>query len=395
MTQTEIIQALMQKHQQLFVDASNIRCFFAPGRVNLIGEHLDYNGGHVFPCAIDLGIYATVTANPDNLIRLYSLNFPTDAPIEFDLNDLVYKQQHTWANYPKGVMYMFQDKRKKISHGLNICFYGNLPNGAGLSSSAAIEVLTGVILNNIFQFKLTQLEVVKLAQQAENDFIGVKCGIMDQFASSLGKQDHALLLQCDTLSYQYIPLHMHGYQLIIANTNKQRTLADSKYNERKAECDKALAILQTRIAITSLGELDTRLLTENSNLLTDPILFNRVQHVVSENERTIKAASVLQQGDIQAFGQLLNQSHISLRDDYQVTGYELDSLVESAWEVEGCVGSRMTGAGFGGCSISLVLAKHAQAFITQVTHKYTQKTGLIPDFHSVNSSHGAHEISRI
>lgn len=391
----DILETLSAQHQQTFADATNLRYFFAPGRVNLIGEHLDYNGGYVFPCAIDLGIFATVSLRKDKQIKLYSLNFKENSPIEFHLNDLVYVKDHSWANYPKGVMRIFQDQHYLLTNGLNICFYGNLPNGAGLSSSAAIEVLTCVILNNIFQFNVTPIQQVKLAQSAENDFIGVKCGIMDQFASSMGKQDHAILLQCDTLNYQYIPLHMHGYQLIIANTNKQRTLADSKYNERKTECDKALSTLQTKLSINSLGELNPQLFIENSNLLTDPVLFKRVRHVVSENERTKKASLVLQQGDIKAFGKLLNQSHISLRDDYEVTGSELDSLVSSAWEVENCIGSRMTGAGFGGCSVSLVLANAAESFIAQVKDKYARKTGLTPNFYLVNPSHGAHELTNI
>lgn len=388
--QDNIQQQLVKEFVTRFGNKDSLDLFFAPGRVNLIGEHTDYNGGNVFPCALNIGTYALVAPRMDNIVRGYSINFPEQGILEFNLNELVNNPQHNWLNYPKGVVQVLQEYGYPLLHGLDIVFYGTIPNGAGLSSSASIEVLMAIIIKHYGNYShLDGVTTARYCQQAENQFIGVNCGIMDQFAIAMGKTAHAILLDCNTLNYQYAPLELGENILVIANTNKKRGLADSKYNERRAECDHALSQLQSKLAIKSLCELDLAALEANQQLVTNPIEYRRIYHAISENQRTLKAVAALQQNDLVTFGQLMNQSHISLRDDYAVTGKELDSLVANAWQHPACIGSRMTGAGFGGCTVSLVRQELVADFIHGVRAGYLNDTGLEADFYIVNVGNGA------
>lgn len=371
-----------------------IRVFFAPGRVNLIGEHTDYNGGHVFPCALSIGTYAALQKREDKMIRMYSMNAENTGMIEFSLDRLQYEESHEWANYPKGIIHTFKKHGYEIDKGFDVLFYGNIPNGAGLSSSASIELATAVMLKELLNLKTDMVSMVKMSQQAENEFIGVNCGIMDQFAIGMGKEDHAVLLNCQTLDFTYTPLRLQDASLIIANTNKQRGLADSKYNERRGECERALKDLQVELSIYSLGELTPEQFEQHKHLIQNPVDRKRAKHAVYENARTKEGVSKLQQGDIAGFGELMKKSHESLRDDYEVTGKELDALVEMAWMQEGVIGSRMTGAGFGGCTISIVENNKIDLFIEQVGKQYKEKIGLTADFYVVQVGGGATELVR-
>lgn len=385
------MEDLQKVFNEKFGAGEETETFFAPGRVNLIGEHTDYNGGHVFPCALSVGTYAIARKREDKQIRLYSMNFPEKGVIEADLEALVYEKDHDWANYPKGVMATFKAAGYPLTQGLDIAFYGNIPNGAGLSSSASIELVTGVLLEELFEWTIDRVTMVQLAQKAENDFVGVNCGIMDQFAIGMGKKDHALLLNCDTLDYKETPVVLTDHTLIIANTNKRRGLADSKYNQRRDQCDQALKQLQTVLSVQTLGEVSLEEFEAHQSLIQDPIVRKRAKHAIYENQRTIEAVDLLNAGDIESFGKLMNASHISLRDDYEVTGKELDALVEAAWN-EGAVGSRMTGAGFGGCTISIVKREQVDAFIKAVGEQYQQQTGLEAEFYVVEIGDGAKRL---
>lgn len=367
--------------------------FFSPGRVNLIGEHTDYNGGNVFPCALTIGTYAIVTKRDDKKVLLHSLNFKDLGVIEFSLDNMVYEKEHDWANYPKGVIKTLENHGFKAENGFEILFYGNIPNGSGLSSSASLEVLMGTILNESFNFKIDMVDIVKMCQEAENKFIGVNCGIMDQFAVGMGKENCAILLDCNTLNYSYSKLNLDGYKIVIGNTNKKRGLADSKYNERRSECEDALAKIQTVKNITALGELTEEEFEQVKDCIGDPIKTKRAKHAVYENQRTLKAVKALEDNNLELFGKLMNESHISLRDDYEVTGIELDTLVELAWEAEGVVGSRMTGAGFGGCTVSIVKDECIDKFKETLTTKYKEKIGYEPDFYVVSISDGTRKIN--
>ena len=381
--------------QDNFINVFNVKdqhLFFSPGRVNLIGEHTDYNGGHVFPCALSFGTYAIMAKRNDRKVRLYSMNFEDLGIIEFDLDNMVYDKAHDWANYPKGVIKTFENHGHKTEHGFDILFYGNIPNGAGLSSSASLEVLMAVIINDLNNFNLDMISMVKMCQEAENKFIGVNCGIMDQFSIGMGTEGCAILLDCNTLEYRYSKINMDGYKIVIGNTNKKRGLADSKYNERRSECETALAQIQTVKNINSLGELTEEEFEEVKNVITDPIVRKRAKHAVYENQRTLKAVKALENNDLLLFGKLMSESHISLRDDYEVTGKELDTLVSLAWEMPGVIGARMTGAGFGGCTVSIVKEENVQYFIDTITEKYTEIIGYAPDFYVANISDGARKL---
>ena len=382
---------LKEKFFEVFGENSE-KEFFSPGRVNLIGEHTDYNGGNVFPCAIDRGTYALIKTRNDNRFRMYSENFEKMGVIEFSLDKLENEKAHDWANYPKGVIKMFIDAGYKIDKGFDILFYGNIPNGAGLSSSASIEILTAVILKNIFGLNIDMIEMVKLGQKTENLFIGVNSGIMDQFAVGMGKKDHAVLLDCNTLKYDYVPVILKDEVIVISNTNKRRGLADSKYNERRGECETALKDLQEKLDIKALGELSIEEFEENKELIKNEVNRKRAKHAVYENQRTIKAQKELSTGNLEEFGKLMNQSHESLRDDYEVTGKELDTLVELAWKQDGVIGSRMTGAGFGGCTVSIVKKDKVDEFIKNVGKGYKEKIGYEADFYIVEVSEGPREL---
>ena len=382
---------LEQKFQEVFGSPAE-KHFFAPGRVNLIGEHTDYNGGNVFPCAIDKGTYGLVKKRNDRRFRMYSENFADLGVMEFTLDELTNDKKHDWANYPKGVIKMFLEAGQKIDSGFDILFSGNIPNGAGLSSSASIEMLTAIVLKDLFHLSIDPVEMAQLGKKTENLFIGVNSGIMDQFAVAMGKKDHAILLDCNTLKYDYVPVILKDEVIVIANTNKRRGLADSKYNERRAECDEALAELQTKLPIKALGELSIEQFEANKDLIKSPVRQKRAKHAVYENQRTLKAQKELSAGNLAEFGKLMNQSHISLRDDYEVTGVELDTLAALAWEQPGVVGSRMTGAGFGGCTVSIVKKDKVDDFIKNVGEAYKNKIGYAADFYIASVSDGAKKL---
>ena len=369
------------------------QAFFAPGRINLIGEHTDYNGGHVFPCAITYGTYAVARKRADRLVRLYSANFPEKGIVEFDLDQLNNVAEHNWANYPKGMIRFVIEAGYSIPTGFECVIHGNIPNGAGLSSSASIELLTGVLVKGLFGLEITRLELIKLGKKVENEFIGVNSGIMDQFAIGMGKKDAGILLDCQTLRYEYAPILLDHHKIIIMNTNKRRELADSKYNERRGECEQALALLQEKLPIEALGQLSEQEFDENQYLITNETVRKRAKHAVYENVRTLKALEELRAGNLEAFGQLVNQSHVSLRDDYEVTGVELDSLVEAAWKQPGVVGARMTGAGFGGCAIAIVETEKVDQFIANVGVEYLDKIGYAADFYVASIGDGAKELT--
>ena len=386
-----MLEKLYNKFKNLFGYEAESK-FFAPGRVNLIGEHTDYNGGHVFPCAIHKGTYALVKKRDDKKFRMYSENFENLGIIEFLLDNLVNEKEHKWVNYPKGVVKMFIEAGYKIDSGFDVLFYGNIPNGSGLSSSASIEIVTSIILKDLYNLDIDMVEMVKLSQKAENQFIGVNSGIMDQFAVGMGKKDNAILLDCNTLKYSYAPVILKDEVLVIGNTNKKRGLADSKYNERRAECEEALKDLQKELDIQSLGELSVEEFNKSEKLIKNEINRKRAKHAVYENQRTIKAQKELMEENLEEFGRLMNESHVSLRDDYEVTGIELDTMVEIAWNQEGVIGSRMTGAGFGGCTISIVKKDAVDKFIENVGKEYKEKVGLDADFYVVNISDGAKKL---
>lgn len=380
---------------KIFLDMFHVlpkRAFFAPGRINLIGEYTDFNGGHVFPCAITYGTYAVTRKREDQLIRLYSANFPDKGIIEFNLNELVYDHTHNWANYPKGMIRYILEAGYEIPTGFECAIQGNIPNGAGLSSSASIELLTGVMINGLYELAIPRLELIKLGKRVENEFIGVNSGIMDQFAVGMGKKDAGILLDCQTLRYEYAPVKLEHHKIIIMNTNKRRELADSKYNERRSECEQALEQLKTKLAIESLGQLSEAEFDEYQHFITNETVRKRAKHAVYENVRTLKALKELKEGNLTAFGRLINQSHISLRDDFEVTGVELDSLVEAAWKQPGVLGARMIGAGFGGCAIAIVENDEVDHFIANVGAIYKEKIGYNADFYIASIGDGAKEI---
>ncbi|PWU67080.1 galactokinase [Gracilibacillus dipsosauri] len=383
---------LISSFHNIFQTNTNPRAFFAPGRINLIGEHTDYNGGHVFPAAISFGTYAIVAPREDRMLRFYSENFAEKGVLEVSLDDLSYKQEDDWTNYPKGMVKYFIEEGFSIHHGFDVLFYGNIPNGAGLSSSASIELVTGVLLEKLFNLNIDRVKIVQIGQKVENEYIGVNSGIMDQFAIGMGKKDHALLLDCDTLHYEYAPIVLEDHDIIIINTNKRRELADSKYNKRRSECEQALADLQKELSIRSLGELTPEQFEKNRSLIKNEVNQKRAKHAVYENARTIKALQKLKAGELKAFGELVNQSHVSLRDDYEVTGLELDTIAEAAWQQKGVIGARMTGAGFGGCAIAIVEKTESRAFQENIAKVYEEKVGYPPTFYIAAIGDGAKEL---
>ncbi|GAA0299468.1 galactokinase [Gracilibacillus halotolerans] len=386
------ISTLKKDFQQTFQHSEEPRVFFAPGRINLIGEHTDYNGGHVFPAAISFGTYALALPRKDNFIHLYSKNFSEKGIVKVSLDDLSFNKADGWANYPKGMTTYFLDEGFDIPHGFDVLYYGNIPNGAGLSSSASIELVTGVLLDNLYNLSIDRIRMVQIGQKVENKYIGVNSGIMDQFAIGMGKENHAILLNCDTLDYEYAPIELNDYDIIIINTNKRRELADSKYNERRQQCEEALQNLQAELSISNLGELTPEQFDENRHLIHSEVNQKRAKHAVYENARTIEALQKLKAGDLQSFGQLVNASHHSLRDDYEVTGKELDTIVETAWKQEGVLGARMTGAGFGGCAIAIVEKEKVESVKQAIESDYLEKIGYEPTFYVASIGDGAKEI---
>lgn len=389
---SQIIENLKQEFTKRF-GYESARVFFTPGRVNIIGEHIDYNGGFVFPCALDFGTYAAVRERDDRNIVLKSMNM--DIELNVSMDELVYKSEDDWTNYPKGVVAMYLQAGYE-ARGFDVLYYGNIPNGSGLSSSASLEVLTATIINTLSPMeeskKPDMIALTLLSQKAENQFVGVNCGIMDQFAVGMGKKDHAILLNCDTLAYEYAPFVLDGVKIVIGNTKKRRGLADSKYNERRSECDYALAKLQQKLDIQYLCDLSEEEFEANAELIDQELPRNRARHAVLENERVKKCVQALNEGKLDEVGKLLNASHVSLRDLYEVTGAELDAMVEEAWKIEGTLGARMTGAGFGGCTVALVKDEAVDHFVETVGKNYEARTGLKPEFYIANVGQGSHEI---
>ncbi len=387
---------ILDEMQEVFREkfgAAQTHAYFSPGRVNLIGEHTDYNGGHVFPCAISLGTYALVAPRTDGISRLYSMNVPEQGVVQFPMHGAVKSDAYGWANYPIGVVRVMEDAGHRAAHGFDIVLYGTLPNGAGLSSSASIEVLMAVILNDELNLGIDMVELVKFSQKAENEFVGMNCGIMDQFAVGMGKKDCAILLDCNTLSYRYSKLALDGCSIVITNTNKTHSLVTSAYNERRAQCESALKALQKVKPIKALGELTNAEFDAIASAIPDPVERRRARHAVYENNRTLEAVKALEANDVKRFGELMNASHVSLRDDYEVTGPELDTLAELAWQQDGVLGSRMTGGGFAGCTVSIVRDAAIPAFEKNVGDAYTAKIGYAPSFYVANIADGARRLS--
>ncbi|MCI8781309.1 MAG: galactokinase [Lachnospiraceae bacterium] len=383
---------LLKKFERIYGDSTGARVFFAPGRVNLIGEHTDYNGGHVFPCALTLGTYAVVKKRKDRRLRFYSVNFSKLGILESSLDELTPCKEDGWLNYPKGVMWTVEQKGYKIPCGIDLMVFGDIPSGSGLSSSASIEIVTGVILNALFGFGISNQELALIGQYAEHNFNGVNCGIMDQFAIAMGKKDCAIFLDTADLSYEYAPVKLKDAKIIISSSNKRRGLSSSKYNERREECEKALSEIQAGMGINTLGDLDEALFEQVKMAIRDEDRRKRAKHAVYENQRTIKAVHALKNNDIELFGKLMNESHISLRDDYEVTGEELDTLAQEAWKVDGVIGSRMTGAGFGGCTVSIVKSNMVDEFIKRVGTAYKEKIGYSAKFYVVEIGSGPFEL---
>ena len=381
---------LREKFEEIYGTDGEIREYFAPGRVNLIGEHTDYNGGHVFPCALTIGTYGAAKKREDNKIHFYSANLENAAVVEVTLDDLSYQKSYGWANYPLGVVWAFDGKGKKLTQGFDMAIWGNIPNGSGLSSSASLEVLTGVILRDLYGFDdLSMIDLALIGQYSENNFNGCNCGIMDQFAVAMGKKDHAIFLDTSDLSYEYAKIQLPDAKIVIANSKVKHSLVDGKYNERREECAKALEELQTVCDIESLGDLDEATFEANKSVIKDAERQKRAKHAVAENQRTIKAVAALKNNDLKQFGELMNQSHISLRDDYKVSCEEIDVLVDEAWKIDGVIGSRITGGGFGGCTVSIVKNGSVDEFMDKVGKAYKEKTGIDAEFYVVDIGEGA------
>lgn len=387
------IETLEKEFTSIFkINSSEV--YFSPGRINVIGEHTDYNGGHVFPCAISLGTYGVVSPRDDKIVGLYSANFPDAGVISFDLNSLEYDSQYGWGNYVRGMMYELKKHHDvKFDHGFNLYIHGNLPDGAGLSSSASLEILTGTILNDMFNLQLEKIDLVYAGQQTENDYIGLNSGIMDQFAIAMGKKDQAIFLDTNTMEYEYYPLDLGNNVVLIMNSNKAHELANSKYNERRAQCEEALKRIQSKLAIKALGELTKEQFDLVSYLINDDVLLKRARHAVFENQRTIDAKNALKDRDLIKLGHLISASHISLEYDYEVSVNELDTLASTAWNQDGVLGARIIGGGFGGCAIAIVDKDRVNNVRDIIAKKYVDEFGYKADFYIAKISEGAGKIS--
>lgn len=386
-------EKLLKKFKELFGDTSDARFYFSPGRVNLIGEHTDYNGGHVFPCALTIGTYGAAKKRNDNKIHFYSMNLDNFGVIEVTLEDLSYHAEYNWANYPLGVVWAFTEKGYTLDTGFDMVIWGNIPNGSGLSSSASLEVLTGVILRDLYNIDtLTMTDLALIGQYSENNFNGCNCGIMDQFAVAMGKADNAIFLDTSTLNFEYAPVKLKDAKIIITNSKVKHSLVDSAYNTRRQECADALAALQTVVSIDSLGDLDMETFEKYKSVIGDSVKEQRAKHAVAENQRTIDAVAALKADNIELFGQLMNQSHISLRDDYEVSCEEIDILVDLAWNTPGVIGSRITGGGFGGCTVSIVKNDAIDTFIETIGAAYKEKVGHEAEFYTVEIGDGARRL---
>lgn len=380
---------LMETFQKLYGGEGEIKTFFSPGRVNLIGEHTDYNGGHVFPCALTLGTYGIARKREDRKLRFYSANFEKLGVIETSLDDLVPSKAAQWTNYPKGVIWAFEKKGYSIPQGMDVLIYGTIPNGSGLSSSASLEVLIGVMLKELFNIEISMQDIALIGQYSENNYNGCNCGIMDQFAVAMGKKDCAIFLDTNTLQYEYASVKLDDAKIVITNSKVKHSLVDSAYNDRRRESEEALHDLQKVVDIKTLGDLTEEEFEAHKDAIKDEICKKRAKHAVYENQRTIRAVKALKENDIAEFGRLMNQSHISLRDDYEVSCEEIDVLVDLAWKIDGVIGSRITGGGFGGCTVSIVKNDAVDTFIDQVGAGYKEKTGREAEFYVVEIGDGA------
>lgn len=385
-------ETVLKKFEEVFGDSEGAKVFFAPGRVNLIGEHTDYNGGHVFPCALTIGTYMAVKKRDDKKLRFYSMNFDHLGVIESGIEGLKPEKEADWTNYPKGVMWAFEKRGMKMDCGLDIVLNGNIPNGSGLSSSASLEVVTGFMLRDLFGFDVTNVELARIGQYSENNFNGMNCGIMDQFASAMGKKDNAIFLDTADLSYEYAPINLAGAKIVVTNSKVKHSLVNSEYNTRRSECETALKELQTVTDIKGLGDLTEEEFEAHKSAIKDETRVKRAKHAVYENQRTIRAVEALKNNDLETFGKLMNASHVSLRDDYAVSCSEIDVLVDAAWKVEGVIGSRITGGGFGGCTVSIVKDEAIEAFKEQVGKAYQEQVGKTPEFYVVEIGNGPCEL---
>lgn len=385
-------ETVLKKFEEVFGDSEGAKVFFAPGRVNLIGEHTDYNGGHVFPCALTIGTYMAVKKRDDRKLRFYSMNFDHLGVIESSIEGLKPEKEADWTNYPKGVMWAFEKRGMKMDCGLDIVLNGNIPNGSGLSSSASLEVVTGFMLRELFGFDVTNVELAQIGQYSENNFNGMNCGIMDQFASAMGKKDNAIFLDTADLSYEYAPINLAGAKIVVTNSKVKHSLVNSEYNTRRSECETALAELQAVTDIKGLGDLTEEEFEAHKSAIKDETRVKRAKHAVYENRRTIRAVEALKNNDLETFGKLMNASHVSLRDDYAVSCSEIDVLVDAAWKVEGVIGSRITGGGFGGCTVSIVKDEAIEAFKEQVGKAYQEQVGKTPEFYVVEIGNGPCEL---
>lgn len=385
---------LMQLFTEMYGEGGDIRAYFAPGRVNLIGEHTDYNGGHVFPCALTLGTYGLARKRTDNKLRFFSANFPQVGIKESSLAELVPSEEAGWTNYPKGVMWVFEKRGYKLSAGLDFMIFGNIPNGSGLSSSASLEVLTGTMLKDLFGFdEISMQDIALMGQYSENNFNGMNCGIMDQFASAMGKKDCAIFLDTNTLHYEYAPVKLPDAKIVITNSKVKHSLVSSAYNDRRNESEKALRDLQKVVDVKTLGDLSEEQFEKYKGAIENPICRKRAKHAVYENQRTIRAVQALKENNIEEFGRLMNASHVSLRDDYQVSCEEIDILVDLAWKLPGVIGSRITGGGFGGCTVSIVKNDQVDAFIREIGEAYAKQVGHAAEFYVVDIGEGAGKLN--
>lgn len=385
---------VLEKFREIFGGEGDVRCYFAPGRVNLIGEHTDYNGGHVFPCALSIGTYGAARVRKDRRLRFYSLNFENTGVVESSLDELKPLEKSGWTDYPKGVIWALGEKGNEVPWGMDFLVGGNIPNGSGLSSSASLEVLTGLALKDLFDLDgLTMTDIALVGQYGENHYNGMNCGIMDQFASAMGKEGCAIFLDTSDLKFEYAPVNLPDARIVITNSNVKHSLVTSAYNDRRKECEKALKELQKVTDIRSLGDLTEEEFEAHKDAVTEEVCRKRAKHAVYENQRTIKAMKALRNNDIGEFGRLMNASHVSLRDDYQVSCEEVDILVELAWNIPGVLGSRITGGGFGGCTVSIVKNDAVEEFIRIIGREYKEKTGYEAEFYVVDVGDGAHRLS--
>lgn len=382
-------QQVLDKFKELFGDADGVKAYFAPGRVNLIGEHTDYNGGHVFPCALTIGTYAAARKRSDRKIHFYSINLEKFGLVETSLDDLTPSDKEGWTAYPKGVVWTFIKRGYVPDTGFDMVIVGDIPAGSGLSSSASLEVLTGFILRDLYGFDdVTNVNLAQIGQYSENNYNGMNCGIMDQFASAMGKENNAIFLDCNTLEFEYAPIELEDAKVVVTNSKVKHSLVDSAYNDRRSSCEKAVEELKAVVDINTLGELSEEEFEKYKSAIKDPVRVRRAHHAVYENQRTIKAVEALKAGDLNTFGSLMNDSHISLRDDYETSCPEVDVLANEAWKCDGVIGSRITGGGFGGCTVSIVKNDAIDNFKESLTKAYLEQVGKEPEFYVVSIGDG-------